>query len=59
MVHKITEQHGGVLLLDDAPATAERTQGARVRMVLPITKTAAEGVRSTAEVAIPSAGAGT
>jgi len=35
MVHKITEQHGGTLLLDDAPLAPGRTQGARVRMVLP------------------------
>ena len=37
MVHKITEQHGGTLLLDDAPPTEGRTEGARVRMVLPLT----------------------
>ena len=37
MVHKITEQHGGTLLLDDAPPTSGRSEGARVRMVLPLT----------------------
>jgi two-component system nitrogen regulation sensor histidine kinase NtrY len=37
MVHKITEQHGGTLLLDDAPTAPGRSQGARVRMVLPLT----------------------
>lgn len=36
MVQKITEQHGGTLLLDDAPPAPGRTQGARVRMVLPL-----------------------
>ncbi len=36
MVHKITEQHGGTLLLDDAPPAPGRTQGARVRMILPL-----------------------
>ncbi|HRY08059.1 MAG TPA: ATP-binding protein, partial [Hyphomicrobiaceae bacterium] len=36
MVHKITEQHGGTLLLDDAPLCPGRAQGARVRMVLPL-----------------------
>ncbi len=38
MVHKITEQHGGTLLLDDAPHARGRTHGARVRMVLPLTR---------------------
>lgn len=36
MVNKITEQHGGTLLLDDAPPAPGRTHGARVRMVLPL-----------------------
>lgn len=40
MVHKITEQHGGTLLLDDAPTGPGRHQGARVRMVLPLTRSA-------------------
>lgn len=36
MVHKITEQHGGTLLLDDAPLAPGRTSGARVRIILPL-----------------------
>ncbi|MFN3869110.1 MAG: ATP-binding protein [Hyphomicrobiaceae bacterium] len=36
MVNKITEQHGGTLLLDDAPKAPGREHGARVRMVLPL-----------------------
>ncbi len=41
MVNKITEQHGGTLLLDDAPQAPGRTHGARVRMVLPLLEAAA------------------
>ena len=36
VVHRVTEQHGGTLLLEDAPVTPERPHGAAVRMVLPI-----------------------
>jgi len=36
IVQKITEQHGGTLLLDDAPQAVGRTRGARVRMTLPL-----------------------
>ena len=36
IVQKITEQHGGTLMLDDAPAAPGRTRGARVRMTLPL-----------------------
>ncbi|MCB1519827.1 MAG: hypothetical protein KDJ37_04535 [Hyphomicrobiaceae bacterium] len=36
MVNKITDQHGGTLLLDDAPHGPGRTHGARVRMILPL-----------------------
>ncbi|MGE0025303.1 MAG: ATP-binding protein [Hyphomicrobium sp.] len=36
IVAKITEQHGGVLLLDDAPVTPQRASGARVRLSFPI-----------------------
>jgi two-component system nitrogen regulation sensor histidine kinase NtrY len=35
IVAKITEQHGGQLLLDDAPQTEGRTSGARVTLSLP------------------------
>ncbi len=36
IVQKITEQHGGTLMLDDAPTAPGRTRGARVRMTLPL-----------------------
>ncbi|MEQ1576706.1 MAG: PAS domain-containing sensor histidine kinase [Hyphomicrobium sp.] len=36
IVQKITEQHGGTLMLDDAPAAPGRTRGACVRMTLPL-----------------------
>ncbi|MBN8911040.1 MAG: PAS domain-containing sensor histidine kinase, partial [Rhizobiales bacterium] len=36
IVAKITEQHGGQLLLDDAPVTPERPSGARVRLAFPL-----------------------
>ena len=36
IVAKITEQHGGQLLLDDAPVTAERASGARVTLSFPL-----------------------
>jgi two-component system, NtrC family, nitrogen regulation sensor histidine kinase NtrY len=36
VVHRVTEQHGGTLLLEDAPTSPGRTHGAAVRMVLPI-----------------------
>jgi two-component system nitrogen regulation sensor histidine kinase NtrY len=36
IVAKIIEQHGGELLLDDAPVTAERTSGARVTLAFPV-----------------------
>jgi two-component system nitrogen regulation sensor histidine kinase NtrY len=48
MVQKITEQHGGTLLLDDAPPAEGRKHGARVRMVLPITTTSAGGAPTEA-----------
>lgn len=35
IVQKITEQHGGQLLLDDAEVTAERVTGARVTLSFP------------------------
>ncbi|MGF1648936.1 MAG: ATP-binding protein [Hyphomicrobiaceae bacterium] len=50
IVQKIVEQHAGSLVLDDAPETADRPSGARVRIELPIRnidadkRTAAEGV---------------
>jgi hypothetical protein len=34
-VQKIIEQHGGELLLDDAPAAPGRTHGARITLTLP------------------------
>ena len=36
IVQKITEQHGGTLMLDDAPPTPGRTRGACVRLTLPL-----------------------
>ncbi len=36
MVHKITEQHGGTLSLEDAPPAPGRTHGALVRISLPL-----------------------
>jgi two-component system nitrogen regulation sensor histidine kinase NtrY len=36
MVQKITEQHGGTLALEDAPETPGGTQGALVRITLPL-----------------------
>ena len=42
VVHRVTEQHNGTLLLEDAPLTAARTHGAAVRMVLPIVTAAAK-----------------
>ncbi|MCC7253803.1 PAS domain-containing sensor histidine kinase [Hyphomicrobium sp.] len=36
IVAKITEQHGGELLLDDAPQTPERPSGARVTLSFPL-----------------------
>jgi two-component system nitrogen regulation sensor histidine kinase NtrY len=36
MVQKITEQHGGTLALEDAPQAPGRTQGALVRITLPL-----------------------
>jgi two-component system nitrogen regulation sensor histidine kinase NtrY len=36
IVAKITEQHGGELILEDAPHTAERPTGARVRLSFPL-----------------------
>ena len=36
VVHRVTEQHSGTLLLEDAPLTAHRRHGAAVRMVLPV-----------------------
>lgn len=50
MVHKITEQHGGTLLLDDAPLAPGRTEGARVRMVLPLTGRQESGVEQLGDV---------
>ncbi|NOU05777.1 MAG: PAS domain-containing sensor histidine kinase, partial [Hyphomicrobiaceae bacterium] len=35
IVQKIVESHGGTLVLDDAPVTAERSRGALVRISLP------------------------
>ncbi|MGD9668200.1 MAG: ATP-binding protein [Hyphomicrobiaceae bacterium] len=55
MVHKITEQHGGTLLLDDAPPGPGRSQGARVRLVLPLTRSTerASGSGGSEEPASP------
>jgi two-component system, NtrC family, nitrogen regulation sensor histidine kinase NtrY len=36
MVQKITEQHGGTLTLEDAPAAPGRTGGALIRITLPL-----------------------
>ncbi len=48
MVHKIMEQHGGALSLDDAPLTETSTHGARLRLTLPMVEQASD--RSTAEL---------
>lgn len=37
IVHKIVEQHGGTLALDDAPVGPGRARGALVRITLPLT----------------------
>jgi two-component system, NtrC family, nitrogen regulation sensor histidine kinase NtrY len=36
MVQKITEQYGGTLSLEDAPAAPGRTSGALIRITLPL-----------------------
>jgi len=36
MVQKITEQHGGMLTLEDAPSAPGRTGGALIRITLPL-----------------------
>jgi two-component system nitrogen regulation sensor histidine kinase NtrY len=36
MVLKITEQHGGTLVLEDAPPAPGRAHGALVRITLPL-----------------------
>jgi two-component system nitrogen regulation sensor histidine kinase NtrY len=36
MVQKITEQHGGTLTLEDAPAAPDRARGALIRITLPL-----------------------
>ncbi|MCF6197803.1 MAG: PAS domain-containing sensor histidine kinase [Hyphomicrobiaceae bacterium] len=38
IVQKITEQHGGRILLEDAPKTKPNETGARVRLILPYKK---------------------
>ena len=43
IVQKITEQHGGELLLDDAEVTPERPSGARVTLSFPRSILTAEG----------------
>jgi two-component system nitrogen regulation sensor histidine kinase NtrY len=48
IVQKITEQHGGELLLDDAPLAPGRTQGARITISLPLSALAAARPASTA-----------
>jgi two-component system, NtrC family, nitrogen regulation sensor histidine kinase NtrY len=49
VVHRVTEQHGGTLLLEDAPVTPERATGAAVRMVLPILQSAADSEPKSAQ----------
>ncbi len=49
VVHRVTEQHGGTLLLEDAPVTPERPTGAAVRMVLPILQSAGDTEPRTAQ----------
>ena len=52
VVHRVTEQHNGTLLLEDAPPKAGRMHGAAVRMVLPILMAAAKaGAPETIEAA--------
>ena len=38
VVNRVTEQHGGTLLLEDAPLAPGRSHGAAVRMVLPLAR---------------------
>jgi len=49
VVHRVTEQHGGTLLLEDAPVTPSRLNGAAVRMVLPILQSANEAEPNSAQ----------
>src|SRR5690606_18013725 len=48
IVAKITEQHGGELILEDAPHTAERPSGARVTLSFPLSILAPEPAGSAA-----------
>jgi two-component system nitrogen regulation sensor histidine kinase NtrY len=48
IVQKITEQHGGQLLLDDAPQTPARASGARVTLSLPLSILTPEAARAAA-----------
>jgi two-component system nitrogen regulation sensor histidine kinase NtrY len=47
IVQKIIEQHGGQLLLDDAPVDEHRTSGARVTLELPISILSPETAANT------------
>ena len=54
VVHRVTEQHGGSLLLEDAPLDAGRRHGAAVRMVLPMTR-GARGDATAGSQGVPGA----
>jgi two-component system nitrogen regulation sensor histidine kinase NtrY len=49
IVQRITEQHGGTLILADAPKRDGQVLGASVRMDLPLTPAASTGVAAPAE----------
>jgi two-component system nitrogen regulation sensor histidine kinase NtrY len=53
IVQRITEQHGGVLELDDAPANEGYAHGAWIRMSIPVLH-AAEGAEAEIEGAKPN-----
>jgi two-component system, NtrC family, nitrogen regulation sensor histidine kinase NtrY len=53
IVQRITEQHGGVLELDDAPANEGYAHGAWIRMSIPVLH-AADGVEAEIESAKPN-----
>jgi two-component system nitrogen regulation sensor histidine kinase NtrY len=53
IVQRITEQHGGVLELDDAPADEGYTHGAWIRMSIPVLH-AADGIEAEIDGAKPN-----
>ena len=47
IVQKITEQHGGRIVLDDAPKTKKEKSGARIRLIIPYKKKNRSKVKPT------------